>query len=458
MADRRLVSNRFRDRSVSAIIFIHGFSGNAEVTWGLFPKLLQKEPRLRGWDIHSFGYSTSIWADIVGVWKASPRIATLADLFRTKMHLFPLNKYQNIALITHSMGGLIAQKALVDNDEFASKVSHLIMFGTPSNGLKKASFFKRWKLQISDMAAGGPFITKLRKDWEAKYLINTTHLKYWAIAGDEDQFVPEESSIDVFPKSVTKVVEGNHLTIVKPDGPNNSSVRIAVECLAPDGNPITRWDSDRIAAEQIKFNGTINKLWPNRSKLDSYSLVELSLALETLGRSEEAIQVLLENRGSYIDTDVWGTLGGRYKRKWMVTGNSEWAEKSMFAYIKGYDESVLKGDHQQSFYLGINIAFLTRAYKKDKPKTRKLAAQVLVHCGNSSWDKWRLATEGEAYLLLENIPKALNKYRAVLRLSPLPSSRELASMYQQAYFIATRIHGDVDLASAFLKIFKREYA
>src|SRR5207249_2632860 len=106
-----------------------------------------------GWDIVSLGYSTALRPDLVGIWSADAPIAKLADLFRTTVN-FGLQKYQTIAILAHSMGGLVVQRALVDDAHFSDKVSHLFLFGTPSNGLKKTSFVTFLKPQLRDMKFG----------------------------------------------------------------------------------------------------------------------------------------------------------------------------------------------------------------------------------------------------------------------------------------------------------------
>ncbi len=53
------------------------------------------------------------------------------------------------------MGGLVVQQALLDDPELADRVSHVFMFGTPSNGVRAARWAGFLKQQIEDMAEGG---------------------------------------------------------------------------------------------------------------------------------------------------------------------------------------------------------------------------------------------------------------------------------------------------------------
>src|SRR5258706_2404127 len=137
-----LLHHRARQGMSTAIVFIHGFSGDPQKTWGRFPELLAQLGALQQWDIFSLGYSTGLAPDIRGVWAADPAIATLGTYLVTRAALAPLKGYRALALIAHSCGGLVVQRALVDNEELAQRVTHVLLFGTPSAGLKKAGFFR----------------------------------------------------------------------------------------------------------------------------------------------------------------------------------------------------------------------------------------------------------------------------------------------------------------------------
>src|SRR5437762_9586079 len=102
--------NNHRDR---AVIFVHGFTGTRDDTWDRFPGLLGSATP--DWDIFTVGYATTLLPDVVGVWSADPDLPILATLLCTQLGIAPLLPYRSLALIAHSMGGLIVQKALVDD-------------------------------------------------------------------------------------------------------------------------------------------------------------------------------------------------------------------------------------------------------------------------------------------------------------------------------------------------------
>ena len=227
----KAIEVRVRDNSATAaFIFVHGFGAHTEATWEMFPGFLKQDPRLDNWDIYALGYpSSKLRVDIPGIWAADPGIDVLALGLRTALSLPPFDRYKAIAISAHSMGGLVVQRALADDATLAGRLSHLLLFGTPSMGLLKAWFFALAKRQLSDMRVGGSFVNKLRADWTRSFG-NNPKFFFVAAAGDRDEFVPPWSSIDPFPETRASV-PGNHSELVKPDTSGHRSVLLVVQGL-----------------------------------------------------------------------------------------------------------------------------------------------------------------------------------------------------------------------------------
>ncbi len=424
-----LVTHRSAHKE-TAIVFIHGFSGDAQKTWGSFPGLLAQDQRIEDWDIFSLGYATSLAPDLTGFWSADPPLVSLADLLRTTITLSPLDKYTSLALVAHSMGGLIAQRALLD-DKLSERASHVILFGTPSGGLVKASPLAFWKRQFRDMARGSPFISDLRQRWVTQFGERPPFV-FWAVAGDSDEFVPRTSSIEPFPPAQRAVVRGNHLEIVKPVKADDLNVQLVLKVLIGDAAPAGPWNSARVAVESREFHRAVRLLEPHKAELDDQALVQLALALEGVGRAQDAVKLLEEHGRS--STDALGVLAGRLKRRWLAERRRADAERALDLYSKAFALAEASHDSAQSFYHSINIAFMSLAYRRDRETARTMAAKALDHCSKAPRDKWRLATEGEAHLVLGDAETALESYRSALQQGPGP--RELDSMYRQALWVA----------------------
>ncbi len=419
------------DGAEAAVVLVHGFSGSVEETFGRLPEFLCRDDRLADWDVHTLGYPTRLAPDFTGIWSGDPDLSTLATLLRARLTTSDFSSYRAFVLVAHSMGGLVAQRALLDDASFQHRVSHLFLFGTPSKGLYKATLGWWLKRQFRDMSATGKFIRNLRRQWASR-VEGSGCPKVFAVAGDRDEFVPARSSLGPFPMDQRYVVHGDHLQMVKPTSMDDLSVKILVEGLTRGATPKGPLSAARLAIEMLEFQEAVDRLWPHREELDEQHLVLLALALEDLGRSEEAIE-LLEQSGK-LGTDAQGVLAGRLKRRWHVTGRRGDLEKAMALYRDAYKRSESAQDHAQAFYHGINVAYLLLAAEKKPKEAETWATRVLEHCALADEDIWRFATQGEAALHLGDRKGAAEHFRRALSLKPAP--HEARSMAEQAFRVA----------------------
>ncbi len=426
----------------AAIVFLHGFSGDAALTWGSFADQLLEETTLRSWDVLSIGYPTGLRVDVPDLWSADPGIPLLALGLRTALSVRPLDGYRSIALVAHSMGGLVAQRALVDDATLASRTSHLALFGTPSAGLGKAFPVTLAKRQLRDMAAGSRFIRTLRRDWDARFG-SRPPFRLLVVAGDRDEFVPASSSLEPFADESRAVVPGNHLQIVKPEDRDHRSVGLLVGALA--ASPALRGavDGARVAVELGDFRAAVDVLLPLAAEIDSAALDSLALALEGLGRGAEALELLRHHRGAGIDeTDAMGVLAGRLKRRWLVQRRAADLTEARNLYRRGLERAQEADNDAQAYYHAINLAFLALAAGNGVGATAEaenMARLALTHCERAPGTHWNLATQGEAQLVLGNLDQAEARYAEAFSL--VRSPREVDSMYAQAVQVASRVAG-----------------
>lgn len=268
----------------ACIIFIHGFNGDLTFTWGRFPDLLCQEQSMNGWDIVCFGYDSTLTPDLtLGIWTSNPSIQKIADTLRTFIRSSFASRYDAIVFIAHSMGGLVVQRALLDEHALARKVDKVILFGTPSFGLNNAWLFqlpilKSLYRQPRDMGKNSEFIRSLRSDWSQQFQ-TAIPFGFLAIAGSEDEFVPHSSSIDGFPANHFAVVPGDHLTIVKPEKTTDASFTLVHGFITEKAGYLGPWGSDALACARRERQQVVDQLEKNRAHLDRQALVNLALAL-----------------------------------------------------------------------------------------------------------------------------------------------------------------------------------
>jgi pimeloyl-ACP methyl ester carboxylesterase len=416
-----------------AVVFLHGFTGSRDDTWDRFPALLGTSTA--DWDIFTVGYATTLLPDVVGIWSADPDLPILGKMLSTELGTPPFARYHSLALIAHSMGGLVVQKALVDYQELAQRVRHVIMFGTPSAGLRKARWMPFWKRQLKNMAEGSSFITELRADWTRLYGVNPP-FNLLIVAGASDQFVPPASSLEPFDARVQRVVMGDHLSIVKPADANAPSVYLVVATLGagttPAPDPVAQL---RLASESpnAKAPEIVQKVEAGTTgEMPVKVVVDAALALEKAGKRDEAISML--ERHKEKDTDIKGTLAGRFKRIWLDTEQEEYGERSLALYQEAL--SAAKAP-DQIYYLAINVGFMKFMFENDKATAAAMAKLALQHADPPGNDVWKTATVAEAYLYLGRTDEALSVYRRLLTLEAEAWKHQSASL--QAGRIAAKL-------------------
>src|SRR6266513_732931 len=101
------------------IIFVHGFIGDYVNTWGK-PKVLLDDPRFnRNYDFVFYGFKTALFGDVPAFDEEA------AKLDRMLTHLE--EDYKSITIVTHSKGGLLAMRTLLNRaKDFPSKQPYKI--------------------------------------------------------------------------------------------------------------------------------------------------------------------------------------------------------------------------------------------------------------------------------------------------------------------------------------------
>jgi TIR domain len=177
---------------------------------------LANDTELHGWHFGRFRYS-------------SGKISGSLDDAAIELQLFMESQVlgrDGCALIAHSIGGLVAQQAILNSQILSDRLTLLALLGVPSAGLRVSrliGFFRRTELREID--AGGKWIAALRANWAERFG-ERPPFKVAAVAAAMDEIVPAESSLGPFPSSQQFVVPGSHESIIKPKSQDDVIVQL----------------------------------------------------------------------------------------------------------------------------------------------------------------------------------------------------------------------------------------
>src|SRR5216110_2532271 len=107
------------------IVFVHGFTGDYVNTWGR-PKVLLDDPRFnRNYDFVFCGFEKALWGDVRAFDEGAAKLDGLLS------HLE--DNYKSITIVTHSKGGLLAMRTLLNRaNDFPKKqpykIHRIVMF------------------------------------------------------------------------------------------------------------------------------------------------------------------------------------------------------------------------------------------------------------------------------------------------------------------------------------------
>jgi pimeloyl-ACP methyl ester carboxylesterase len=443
---KKIESYREQEGNESVVLFLHGFTGDTKETFKDIPDLLIDNNLVDGYDVFSIGYSSSLMPDIgANIWSADPDINNLSEYFKTLLET-RFNKYNKISVVAHSMGGLVAQNGILklEHKEF-KKITHLLLFGTPSGGLNvpNLKMIARFKRQIRDLGSKSDFILKLRKDWEDRFH-KEYPFEFKVIAGLSDEFIDRKSSLEVFEDRYRYQIEGNHATMVKANGKKdtqNPCFRLLLNDLSPVNERFKEEHPFALNQFIAKNKKIVNELDDDILSLDYRGLRNIALAYDALNEDEKAIDTLISHPLSKTNSDVMGIIGGRFKRKYLFKGSkSEDATKAIEWYKKGNELAEENEDKAQLFYHSINLAFLSIVHGDDKKAMKFYAQKALDNCNLNATNVWEIATIAEANMYLENEEISEEYFKKVMNKTE-GDIRTRSSIYLNSKFAYEALNG-----------------
>ncbi len=257
------------------ILFIHGIGGSRE-TWGEFPNLIWADEEIVKDDFEfvSYEYSTSLidqkatlsligtigsflmipYASAVAsgvstVLNDLPNINELAILLDSRIEITH-SQYEDIYIIAHSMGGLIAQKYIVDilNHEKSLKVKKLMLYDVPNHGSSIARISAIYKhKQGAQLDRNSEFITELNRRAEFKKIDQRIDTKY--VVCLNGSVVDTNSATSGFKDALR--LERTHKEIVKPKSSEDEVYMVWKNFIRGIDDKFIRKVIETLIAEQL---------------------------------------------------------------------------------------------------------------------------------------------------------------------------------------------------------------
>lgn len=193
------------------LLFLHGWMGDSKNTWERFPELIKQDSQFTSFDILSLPYPTYMFR------RSLDLPALVSWLVDNLQRAASLDKYESIAIIAHSMGGLVARELYLQsklaNENVPIKL--IIAIGTPHSGTDVATLASSLGIGatlIQDLAPGSKFLSTLKTHWNMVKDRPETH----GISSPQDEIVNEDSAHALCDRFFS-YPQWSHKEMVKPD-------------------------------------------------------------------------------------------------------------------------------------------------------------------------------------------------------------------------------------------------
>ena len=358
-----------------AVVFVHGFRGNAQDTWRAkgaaesFADLLSTDSELADHDIFLFQYVTK---------NLSPPAIdsiTVQLRFALKEHV----KHPSIIFVAHSMGGLVCTRCILAllEDGRLDAVGGLLLYGSPMTGVEWARYaqmvlkFGAFKFpllgllskalktnkQVEALTTGGEFIDRLNSDWVLRAL-NGGHPKVPAeqrawfpvrvVSGNDDWVVRESSARGFYSQIDWINADQDHRALVKPTDRSDLTYQIAREFLKDCRN----WMDQPCL---LKLRRQIDHIWAlHRS--ERISKWRFDLSFDKLELTSQAAQFGLPGFRSF------SVLECSYRRR-LVTKSLK------FGFANGNIAAGRTWDDEFAFLHSLRFGALSGSRGRSAPRT-----------------------------------------------------------------------------------------
>jgi pimeloyl-ACP methyl ester carboxylesterase len=303
----------------ATLVTIHGFWSSPAI-WERLNEVWRSDEELRDLNIHAFSYPSPRKPRVPFSDTRVPDYDDIAQTFATEYETV-LADARDIAVVTHSQGGLILQRFLFwmvsqGRAQELVRIRSVIMLACPNGGSEYLESLRRTlgygrhpqagSLQVLDRHVADTQRAVLQ------HIVNATavddhqcRIPFHVYAGGSDDIVRAASAQASFPRAST--IAGNHFTILDPAAQGNRTAETVKRHLLADIANNTQHNifSEDHAEEQIaEFQEHAE---PPPAPLGQF---------DALGDGQESGDAQDQDSSSEVDTDVTDALAERFRVEW----------------------------------------------------------------------------------------------------------------------------------------------
>ena len=219
-----------QEKQDASIIFVHGWNGD-DNSFGNMPEYVSEK----------ISCKTKIYSYPTGIWSKSPSLEFVARNFDNWIRN-NINS-DNVAIVAHSMGGIIARRLVAlqfERDDRLDKLLRQMTFiASPHNGAVLANIGKYVptlkKTQLKDLSTDSSFLFALNSDW-LKWIDSdmSNECSIRCMVGTDDKVVSVNSAMGLDSNAVP-ILGADHTNIVKPESPEHEVVKTTIRFLQEAG-------------------------------------------------------------------------------------------------------------------------------------------------------------------------------------------------------------------------------
>ena len=245
------------------IVFVHGFGGHYQKTWGNLPDYLEADPRFATADIYLFGFRSGLFR-----YFAAP-LDALGQRLRTVLLFEQADRYSSINVIAHSMGGLVLKEAVASallsgEGHRLRPLKHVVFCSTPHLGEVKATALAVLGTHLGQLRALRSELIDTHRVWQSRvnYIVRAdddiVHERYtaqiritnvWALS---DLVVSRANASALTSDRDVVTVAGSHTSMTKPSGAQDHVYRSISQLLeAGEEYPDRALPSERVMTTSL---------------------------------------------------------------------------------------------------------------------------------------------------------------------------------------------------------------